>query len=110
MTVGRADARHSRKHSARRENLGEAEIEHLGLSATRAENIGRFDVAVNDVLGMRGIERARHLDANVEQFIEGQRSGGDSMLQRDAVEKFHSDKGVTALIVNLVNGANVRMI
>jgi hypothetical protein len=50
------------------------------------------------------------LDANVEQFIERQRTGGDPMFQRDAIEKFHSDKSVTALIVNLVNRANVRMI
>src|ERR1700729_1125008 len=59
---------------------------------------------------MSRIERARRLDANVEQFIKRQRSGGDPMLQRDAVEKLHGDKGLTALIVNLVNGANVRMI
>src|SRR5271154_5298503 len=32
------------------------------------------------------------------------------MLQRGAVQKLHGDEGFAALIVNLVNGANVRVI
>ena len=60
--------------------------------------------------GVSGIERIRRLDANVEQFIEGESAGGDPMLQGLALEKFHGNEGFAAGIVNFIDRADVRMI
>jgi hypothetical protein len=43
--------------------LGETEIENFGVAPARRENIGRLDVAVNDVLGMGGVRCARSMVA-----------------------------------------------
>ena len=48
-----------------RADLGQAEIENFGVSAIGDEDIRRLDVAMNDALGMSGIERVGNLDAEV---------------------------------------------
>ena len=51
----------------RRSHLGEAEIEHFHVIARADEDVGGFDVAVDDARGMRGVQRVGDLDAHVEQ-------------------------------------------
>jgi len=65
---------------------------------------------VNDSFGMSGIERVGYLDANVEQIIERQRSGGYAMLQCVAVQKLHGDEMPVLVGVNFVDGADVGMV
>ena len=36
-------------------DLGQTEIEHLGVPALRDKDVGRFNVAMDDTLGMRGV-------------------------------------------------------
>ena len=48
--------------TARERDLGEAEIEHLGVAALGDENVGRLDVTVHNAFGMRGVERVGDLD------------------------------------------------
>ena len=69
--------------------LGDAEVEHLDRAAASDEEIGRLDVAMDDALGMRGLERVGHLGAELQHFVHGERTAGDAILQRLAIEQLH---------------------
>ena len=73
---------HVRLRCGRRSHLGEAEIEHFHAIARSDENVGGFDVAVDDARAMRGVQRVGNLDAHVEQRVQAQRTGGEPLLQR----------------------------
>jgi len=90
--------------------LGETEVENFGVAAARHENIGRLDVAVNDVLGMSGIERIGDIDGNGKKRLQLKRMGGDGVLERVAVEIFHGNEGAAIVLADFVNGADVGMI
>ena len=45
-----------------RRQLRQAEIEHLRVAARRDEDVGRLDVAVDDALRVRGVQRVGNLD------------------------------------------------
>jgi hypothetical protein len=52
------------------DEFGEAEIEDFGLAAFRDENVGGFDVAVNDAAEVSDLEGVGNLDAEAENFFE----------------------------------------
>src|SRR5208282_6671739 len=51
--------------------LGEAEIQNLHLTPLGNENIRRLNVAMDDALGVRGVQRVRQLNAHIEQAVDG---------------------------------------
>jgi hypothetical protein len=59
---------------------------------------------------MRGIECVGNLDGQRQNQLGFHRSPGDAMLQRQPIQKFHGDERFTVLVVNFVDGADVRMI
>src|SRR6202044_3665167 len=54
----------------------QAEVQNFRLAAIGQKNVRGLDVAVNDVFGVRGIQRVGGLDRGIEQRIEGQRAAG----------------------------------
>ena len=71
--LGRARSwlgRHQRWRSLRPANFGEAEIENFCVAALGDEDVGGFDVAVDDACGVGGIERFGDLDADFEEAFE----------------------------------------
>jgi hypothetical protein len=91
-------------------DLSEAEIGNLGVTAPGDENIGGFDVAVHDALGVRCIEGVGDLDGDIEEAIEFERLAGDEMFERNAFEELHDDESFAVLFPDVVNGRDVRMI
>ena len=81
--VGRRTGRH----------LCQPEVEDLRLAARRDEDVGRLDVAVDDPLRVRRVERIRDLRADV-QHARRAASGRPrcSVLQRLALEQLHDDE------------------
>ncbi len=80
------------------------------MSALRNENVCGFDVAVNDSLRMSRIQCVSDLDGQAEQDIVVDRSTGNAVLQRHAVQKLHDDEGLAVLLANLINSADIGMV
>src|ERR1022692_4893884 len=90
-------------------DLGQPEVENLGVPALGDKNIGRLDVAMNDPLGVRGVERVGNLNGEREDQLSFHRSAGNPMLQRLPVQKLHGDVRLLATLADVVNGADVGM-
>ena len=101
---------HVRLVRGRRPHLGEAEIEHLHVIARADEDVGGLDVAVDDARGMRGVQRVGDLDAHVEHRGQAQRTGGEPILQRRALQILHDDERPPVLLADVVDGADVRVV
>ena len=55
-------------------NLGQPEVQNLGMSTLGNKDICRLDVAMNDPLGVGGVERIGDLNRQTEQYIGKRRS------------------------------------
>ena len=85
-------------------------IQNLGVSPLGDKDVGGLDVAVDDTFGVRCIERVCDLYGQRQNRLGIHRSPRDAMLQRHAIQKLHGNEGLAMLVVNFVNGADVRMI
>src|ERR1035441_6881652 len=74
------------------------------------KNVRRLDVAVYDASGMGGIQRVCDVDTQRENQLGLHGTSGNVMFQRQAVEKLHGDEHFAVLIVNFVDGTNVRVV
>ena len=79
-------------------------------NASGDKNVGRLDVAMNNALGVGGIERVGDLDGKGQNQLRVHRLAIDVVLQRQAVKKLHGDERLTRLFPDVVNRADVRMI
>ncbi len=88
----------------------QTKIQNFRLRALDEKNIRGLDVAVNDSLGVRGVEAVRDFDAGVEEFGDFDGPAVDAVLERLAFEKFHGDERAALEIADVVDGADVWMI
>jgi len=88
----------------------QAEVEDLGLLALSHEQVCGFDVAVDDADSVRRVERVGNLDGQVQNAIQGHRVSFDTMLQGGAFQQLHHQEVLAFVLVNVVNGADVRVI
>src|SRR5579863_5426216 len=95
---------------SRGKEFGQTEIEDLCLAALGHKDICGLDVAMDDSLSMRGVERIGDLDAKIQKLLEIDRLAVNVMTQSLAVNELHGDKGPAVLLANVVDGANVRVI
>ena len=106
--VGRCDSGWT---NWRRRHLRQSEIENLGVPALGDENVGGLDVAMNDALGVRGVERVGNLNGQSEQHVR-------SPADRPAMRCFRvtpsrnsmAMKRLPVVLANLVDGADVGVI
>jgi hypothetical protein len=91
-------------------NFGEAEVENFGIATFGDENVGGLDVAVDDALGMSGIESVGDLDRVSEELIELDRAADDDVLEGGAIEKLHGDESFAGVFADVVNGADIRVV
>jgi len=74
------------------------------------ENVGRFDVTMNDALGVSGIESVGDLDGDIEKAVQFEWLAGDEMLQCDSIEEFHDDEGFAVRLSDVIDSANVGVV
>ena len=91
-------------------NLGQAEVQDFGASPAGDKNVSRLDVAMNDALGVRGIQRVGDVNRKREERREIQRARGNLVFQSCAIQILHGDEGFAGILSNIVNRADVRMI
>src|SRR5271167_2661183 len=98
------------RRTARQIDLRQPKIQYLGVTTLRDKNIGGLDISVNDPLHVSSVQRVGYFNRQRQYQLGLQRTPCDAMLQRHSVQKLHGDEGLSALIINLVNGADVWMI
>src|SRR5579863_9640544 len=91
-------------------HLGKSEVENLGVLALGDEDVGGLDVTVNDTAGMGSVESIGDFDAEREDGFELDGTSRDQMLQRGAVEVLHDEESASAILADVIDGANVGMI
>jgi hypothetical protein len=74
------------------------------------EDVRGLDVAMNDPLGVRGIERVGDLNTQLDENLEIDRTAADAMLQRLAFEPLHHDEMLALVLADVVDGADVRVV
>ena len=109
-TLPRAGNRGHVRLRCGRPALGEAEIEDFHVVARPDEDVGGFDIAVDDARGVRGVQRVGDLRAHVEGCVQAQRTGGEPIFQRRALQILHDDERPPVLLADVVDGADVRVV
>src|SRR5262249_1574736 len=90
--------------------LRQPDIEDLRLSALAHKNVGRFYGAVDDASYTSASQAVTDLNAKPQQPLALKRLATDKMLERFACQQFHHDKLPALVLVDVVDGADVRMI
>ena len=80
------------------------------MTARADENVRRFDVAVDDIRGMGGVQCVSDLDPEPQHRLESEWTGGESVLQRRALQILHGDERSSVLLADVVDRADVRMV
>jgi hypothetical protein len=90
--------------------LANPKIEDLRVPALGDEDIRRLNVTVNNAFRVRGVECVGNLDGQRQECLILQRTAGDHVLQCHPIQKFHRDEGLAILFINLVDGADIRVV
>ena len=90
--------------------LGQPEVQDFRLPGRRHEDIAPLDVAVQNALSVRRVQRIRYLHPEVQQL--GVRHGpmGMDLVQALPLQQLHYDKGLIVTVVQLIDSADTRMV
>ncbi len=80
------------------------------MAAPGHEQVGRLHVAVDDPLGVRGVERIRDLGTQIENRRFRQRAGREERLERLPLEQLHRQEALFFVLAEIVDRADVRVV
>jgi len=80
------------------------------MSALGDKDVRRLKVSVDDAFGVGSVERVGDLDSERQQHLDFQRTSGDAVFQRHAVEKLYDDERMSIVLADLVDDADVAVI
>jgi len=90
---------------------GQAKVRDLGPPIFRHQNIGRFDVAVNDPLSVGIVQRFANLDRKLQCLAGGQRARADEAREIGPIDKLHDDVRMAVRSQpEVVDGDDARML
>src|SRR5262249_570904 len=90
--------------------LGEAEVENFRIATRSDEDVGGLDVAMDDALRVSGGEGVYDLDGPFEEVGNFHAAGAAKLAKVGAVEEFHYQERMAGVLVDFVDGADVRVI
>ena len=90
--------------------LGDAKVEQFDAAVGGDERVGRFDVAMPDVLRVHRIQRLRDLDAVIDRLAERDRAAVDPGAQRLAFEQLGDDVRNARVGAYVEDGDDVRVV
>ncbi len=93
-----------------RRDLRQSKIENLRVSSFRDENVGRFDVSVDDAFSVSGIEGVGDFKSQRQYPFDLQRLAANPMLQGHPFEILHCDERLPIVLADFVNRANVGVV
>ena len=93
-----------------RQGFGQAEVQHLHGAVGGHLDVGGLQIAVDDALVVRVLERVGHLPRDGQRFVERNRPAADALRQRRAFDQFHHQRADWAGFFQAVDGRDVRMI
>ena len=91
-----------RRASVTGRELGQPEVEHLGVPAFGDEDVGGLDVAVQDAFGVRQLNRVGDLHGQVEHRRQRQRLATDEPIERLTFEVLHRDVPLAFEVADVV--------
>ena len=91
-------------------DAGEAEVEDFGLAGGGDEDVGGFDVAVEDAFAMGGFEGVGELSADFHEAGERGWMARVEAVERLAVEQLHDEEGLAVGLVDFVDGADAGVV
>ena len=90
--------------------LCQTKIHELRLATPCDEDIGRLDIAMDDLLGVSGVERIGELGTELQHFRSPERPSGQPLLNRLAIDHFDHGEGLPLVLPDIEQGADVWMI
>ena len=94
---------------SRRGRSREPEVQDLHAPVAEQEDVVGFQIAMDDTLVVSGRETAGHLNGAVGRFTDRQRTLGETLAQRLAVEELHHRVRVAVLGAHVEDRQDVRV-
>lgn len=91
-------------------NFGETEVEDFGAALAGNENVGGLDVAMDDALGVSGLQGVGDGGCDFEDGLKIHGARGDGVFEGKAIEEFHGDEGFAVFLADVIDGADVGVI
>jgi hypothetical protein len=84
-----------------------AKIQDLGMPTLCDEDVGRRDASVNDSCRVSSVQSVGELGPERQHCLDLQRPATDPMVESQPVQILHHDEGLTVVLANFVDSANV---
>ena len=91
-------------------DLGQPEVQDLGFAVPGDEDVGRFDVPVDDLRCMGRSERVRHLQSDLDHALDRKRPAPDPVLEGLALHQLHHEERLTFVLADVVDRADVGVV
>jgi hypothetical protein len=92
------------------EGLRQAEVEHSDLALAVHFDVGRLEVAVDDSLGVSGLQRLCDATRDCQRFLERHCTPGDPLSQGLAVHQLHHQETSAVVLLQAVDSGNVGVV
>src|SRR5215470_8212126 len=78
-----------RKFGSALQSLSQTKVEQLRMAVCRDEDVGRFNIAMNDALRVGLFQTIRNLNSEIDNFFDREGSSRNPLLQRLSFQELH---------------------